>query len=99
MTQAQAIETIKQMSPEMSDTQVTQILQRVVVEFCTLTELLRANSTDTTQANVRYYPLAEFTSISDPETIIKINRVDFNNEAVDHLSGEPSIEDLTEAAS
>lgn len=98
MTQAQAIETIKQMNPEMSDTQVTQILHRVVTEFCTLTELLREKGTDTTQANVRYYPLDEFSGITDPETIIRINRVDFDNEAVDHLSGEPNIEDLSEAS-
>jgi len=97
MTQAQAIETIKQMNPEMSDTQVTQILQRVVTEFCTLTELLRNKATDTTVADARYYPLTGFSSITDPETIIRINRVDFNNEAVDHLSGEPNTEDLTEA--
>jgi len=97
MTEKQAVETIKQINPAISDTQIKIMLNQAVKEFTILTEILRGQSTDTTQANKRYYPLTQFSGITSTEDIIKIDRVDLDDTEVNHLSGEPNKEDHSEA--
>ena len=99
MTEVQAIETIRQSYANVPETQIKLMLQTAVKEFCILTELLREKSTEVTQANVRYYPLTEFSGVTSTEDIVTIDRVDYDDIAIDHLAGEPNTEDLTEAQS
>ena len=99
MTEAQAIERIKELFPSESNAKLLILLKSAVKNFSIDTQIVRAKSTETTQANVRYYPLTGFTSaaITSNDDVIKIDRVDYNNTWVDYLAGEPEEEDLSEA--
>jgi len=97
VNEVQSIEIIKQSFPKVTETRIKVLLQTAVKEFCILTELLREKSTEVTQANVRYYPLTGFSGVTSAEDIVTIDRVDYDDVAIDHLAGEPNIEDLTEA--
>lgn len=98
MTEAQAIEFIQQSSPSTGETEAKLLLQNAVSEFTILTEMLEGTDTASTQASVHYYPISVFNAALSDDDVIQIDRVDYENEAMDKLHGDISKDDLTEAS-
>ena len=100
MTAKEMIELVQQHHPQVGETEIVKLLNRVKDDFCAETEIVKkkytavsgdyaddANSETTTTADRRYYTLSKF--------ILKIQDVWLNDVKISRMIGKPIIDDDT----
>jgi hypothetical protein len=85
MTGKKAIEYIQQHHKGMPIVQMLDLINEAQRDFCNKTHIFKSTMKDTTVAGQRYYTL--------PDTVIKINKVHFNDVELPRLQGDPLIDD------
>ena len=96
MTQANYIEFVQSIYPEVGETEIRILLNQGQRKFIEKTRLLsRSDCTATHVASQRMYELSDFSNISDKDDVLEITQVDLDNVPMDRLIGAPSETDVT----
>ena len=79
MTVQQMIELVQQHHTDMGETEIIKMLNLALDEFIIETQMIKDVATITTVADQRYYELDDSPSISDPDDVLEIFRVEYDS--------------------
>lgn len=98
MTLQHMLEEIRNLFPDVGDTELTSMINRALDEFCEHTRIgVHTNDTVTAQADAIYYALTLLSAVSDVDDVLGVYQVDFDDTPMYRFIGAIPNTDLTEA--